>query len=368
MSDEKIALIALNAVPYLGPTPYHQLLKRFGSAVNALKAGADELSSVHGISPSLAKKIAALDPEKTAKKELEYAKKVDASIVTFRESAYPSQLSAIVCPPPVISIQGEIAEEDYYSVAVVGARRPTAYGRAMTEKITKELAATGATIVSGLARGVDGLAHRAALAASGKTIAVLGNGLNIYYPGEHRELQKKIIQNGAVVSQFSFTQGPDKTTFPIRNRLISGLSLGVVVIEAGEKSGAKITAYAALDDNREVFALPGQINSPASVGTNTMIKKGHAKLVQTVDDILEELPEALWKKGSQQALKMTEKKLESLSDEESKVLEHVDGQAVHIDIITTASGLPPNIVSAILLALELKEIVKQTPGKLFSRI
>ena len=368
MSDERRALIALNTTPFLGTTPFHRLLEHFGSAVEVMKAGVGAISSVDGVTPSVAKKIAAINPEKSAEKEIEYAKKIDATILTFKDSLYPERLAAIVAPPPVISIQGDLVEEDLFSIAIVGTRRHTAYGRAMTEKFAKELAGLGATVVSGLARGVDGFAHRACLAANGRTIAVLGCGLNIYYPPEHRELQKKIATKGAVISQFAFNSGPDKTTFPTRNRLISGLSLGVLVIEAGEKSGAKITAYAALNDNREVFAIPGQVNSKASYGTNTLIKKGHAKLVQNTDDIMEELPESFWKKENTKTSAQMKIPLESLTGEEKMVLENIGGEAIHIDVITTASGLPPNLVSAILLALELKEIVKQAPGKLFLRM
>ncbi len=366
MSDDRAAKIAINTVSFMSPVLFQRLIKAFGSAVQILGTKDNGLTGVEGVSPKMARSIVELEPEKIVEKEEAYADKIGASIYTSGEPGYPEELSNVFSPPPVISIAGEIRYEDKTSIAVVGARNASLYGKLVTEKLVAGLAEKGVTVVSGLARGVDGIAHRMAIGRGGRTIAVLGCGLNIYYPPEHRSLQKKIVEHGAVVSQFSFTQGPEKMTFPMRNRVISGLSLGVLVIEAGEKSGALITAYAALDDNRDVFAVPGPINSPKSVGTNRLIKKGSAKLVQNVDDIIEELPDYILDnlKGEQSRLPIEGE--EKLTHEEEKIMAIMDPhEPRHIDHFIRGCGLPTNSVSAILLALELKGKVKQFAGKLF---
>lgn len=366
MNNERAAKIAINTVSFMSPVVYRRLAMAFGSALQILKTKESDLTSVEGVSPKMAGQIAGLEPEKIVEKEEAYADKIGATIFTLGEPGYPEELGNVYSPPPVISVAGEITYKDKISIAVVGTRNASPYGKLVTEKLVAGLAEKGVTVVSGLARGVDGVAHRMAIGRGGRTIAVLGCGLNIYYPPEHRQLQKKIMDHGAVVSQFSFTQGPERITFPMRNRVISGLSLGVLVIEAGEKSGALITAYAALDDNRDVFAVPGPINAPQSVGTNRLIKKGSAKLVQNVDDIIEELPDYIVDrlKGEQSLLPIEVE--EKLTQEEEKIMAIMDPhEARHIDHFTRGCGLPTNSVSAILLALELKGKVKQFAGKLF---
>lgn len=363
--DEKNFRIALNSTPFVGPVIFHRLVAAFGSARDVFMAGVSHLKGVEGVSDGLAKKIAETDPTATAQKELALAEKLGARIVALGEEEYPAPLANAYSPPPILSMIGEWKESDWLSVAVVGTRSPTQYGRAQTEKLSSELAERGLTIVSGLARGVDGVAHRAALAVGGRTIAVLGCGLNVYYPPEHRDLQKRIPENGCVMSQFPLATRPDKVTFPMRNRVVSGLSLGTLVIEAPEKSGALITVYAALEDNREAFALPGPVNSPKSDGTNKLIKLGHAKLVQRVEDIIDDLPDYAKKWIVERQGTLPLKPAVELTAEEEMALEALKPEPQHIDFITEACGLPPSMVSAILLSLELKGKARQAPGKMF---
>lgn len=363
--EDKTCRIALNATPFMGPVTFHRLVAAFGSARNVFSAGIANLKEVEGVSEGLARKIVETDPERMAQRELALAQRLGARVVALGEEGYPAPLVNAYSPPPILSIKGEWKRSDQLALAVVGTRTPTQYGRAQAEKLSSELAKLGITIVSGLARGVDGVAHRAALSAGGRTIAVLGCGLNVYYPAEHRDLQKRIPENGCVISQFPMATGPDKVYFPMRNRIVSGLSLGTLVIEAPEKSGALITVYAALEDNREAFAVPGPINSTKSDGTNKLIKKGHAKLVQRVEDIIEDLPDYAkkWVMERQETLPLAP--AVTLSGEEEMVMEALTADGQHIDVITQACGLPPNMVSAILLTLELKGMARQAPGKLF---
>ncbi len=368
MNDERLCKIALNTVPFIGPVTFHRLIAAFGSVSETLQEKAENLSRVERVSRKMADQILRMDPISVARREIELAQKIGADIFTFGEEGYPEPLVNIYSPPPVIYMSGQWSEKDSTSIAVVGSRTPTGYGRSVAEKLVKDLTAKGLTIVSGLARGIDGVSHRAAIAANGRTIGVLGCGLNVYYPAEHRELQKKMAQHGAVISQFPITMGPDKMFFPMRNRVISGLSLGILVIEAAKKSGALITAYAALEDNREVFAVPGPVNSAKSEGTNQLIKKGHAKLVQNVDDILEELPEHIRKTLYDKQSELPLGREDPLSKNEIKIMTLVDHEEKHIDFLSGQSGLPSNSVSAILLALELKGKVKQLAGKQFVKI
>jgi len=367
MSADRLYKIALNAIPYMHPVIFHRLTAACGTACDVFKTGKEDLARVDDVSKSLAEKIRGADPVKLAEREIAYSDKIGASIITMDEEGYPEPLLNVFAPPPVLSINGVWHKDDLVSIAVVGTRHPTNYGKIMASKMSTSLVESGFTVISGLARGVDGVAHSAAINAGGRTVAVLGCGLNIYYPPEHRKLQKRIPEHGAVVSQFSFTTGPGKTLFPIRNRVISGLSLGTLVIEAPVKSGALITAYSALNDNKDVFALPGPVNSKKSEGTNKLIKKGHAKLVQSVDDIIEELPEYIrdLTKPRQASLGLLEEA--KLTDDEKNVIKHIDNNEKHIDQVAINSGLPLNMVSAILLSLEIKGLVKQVAGKMFLR-
>ncbi|NIQ01511.1 MAG: DNA-protecting protein DprA, partial [Nitrospinaceae bacterium] len=294
--------------------------------------------------------------------EFRLVEKLGLRILTLESPEYPELLQSIYDPPPVLYCQGRPLNGYTASLAVVGTRTATNYGRLMTEKLVSALAERGVGIVSGMARGIDTLAHRAALQGGGETVAVLGCGLGNTYPPENVSLRERIVERGTVVSEFPVTMRPEKNNFPARNRVISGLSYGTVVVEAGETSGALITAQFALEQGREVFAVPGNINSPASRGTNQLIQTG-AKLVDGPEAILEELPfpvrETLKEKESSPGHD------ESLSEEERKIFSLLSHEEKHIDSLIENSQLSPAEVSATLLKLELRGWIRQLGGKMY---
>lgn len=288
----------------------------------------------------------------------ELARVTDAGVtlLCWRSPEYPDYLREIDGAPPLLFMQGTLEDIDRWAVAVVGTRRLTAYGRQVTQEIVTGLVHNGVTVVSGLARGIDAVAHRTALECGGRTLAVLGSGLDSIYPSENRGLARDIAAgNGAVISEYALGVQPEARNFPPRNRIISGLSLGVVVIEAGERSGALITTRFALEQNREVFAVPGNVNSPASKGPNNLIQQG-AKLVTGANDILEEL-------NVKQVLEKTAVQL-ALPDspEEAALMGHLSGQPVHVDDLSRLTGLPSNTVSSTLALMELKGTVRHVGG------
>jgi DNA processing protein len=359
--DEVDAYIALNSLSLIGPNNFHNLVARFGSCANAFGVNAESLRSVSGIGPKSAEQIAACKPEDVAQRERKLAKKENVRILTIMDDDYPKNLKASHPPPPVLYVAGELREEDAIAIAVVGTRAPTPYGKIMGENFSATLAKRGFTIVSGLARGIDSTAHRSAMDAGGRTIAVVGTGLDSCYPPENRELVKKIIKQGAVVSQFPFGTEPDRQNFPIRNRIISGLSLGVLVVEAGDKSGTLITAYGALEEGREVFAIPGRADSSKSIGCHKLIQKG-AKLVMSPDDVVSEFPPEI------QALVVRPESVAptGLSGQAGDLVALLHGQERHIDFIIGELKLPSSVVLGILLELELKGVIRQLPGKYFA--
>lgn len=360
---EQDAYIALNSLAGIGVNNFHNLLAKFGSAAQVFKVGGSGLRGVDGIGPTAAEQVNSCRPQKTADAERKKAQKMKVRIITATDEDYPTNLKKLHVSPPLLYVAGEIKKEDAISIAVVGSRRLTPYGRIFTENLSATLAASGFTIVSGGARGVDTFAHRTAMEAGGRTIAVLGNGLDCCYPPENRKLFASISERGALVSQFCFGTRPERHNFPIRNRIISGLSLGTLVTEAGQKSGALITAYAALDEGREVFAIPGRIDSPMSVGTNTLIQKG-AKLVTKPEEVIEEFPPEVIAR-----LSIAEKKAKAeLTDDQQKLLSLLEESERHIDYLTNKSGLPSGVVLGILLEMEIKGVVRQLPGKLFARL
>jgi DNA processing protein len=283
--------------------------------------------------------------------------------LTFFEEDYPKNLKNIYDPPPLIFFKGQIKPEDRKAIAVVGSRKTSSYGRLVTESLVESLASGGITIVSGLARGIDSISHQVALKAKGRTIAVLGSGLDIIYPPENKKLADKIAENGAVISEFLLGTKPEGTNFPKRNRIISGLCLGVVIVEAGPKSGALLTAQHALEQNREVFAVPGDIRSQGSKGTNNLIKQG-AKLVSSIDDILIELNELTSAPAKAERISMLE---QALPKEEKDIFRLLSQEPYHIDKISKELGLRSSEALSFLLSLELKGLVKQLPGKVFAR-
>jgi DNA processing protein len=361
--------VILNMINGVGALRAKKLLERFGSFEGIFSASSGELEKVEGIGRELAGRIRNWRETVDVEKEFELAKKYGVKMITLDDEEYPSRLKEIYDPPVVLYVKGEISQNDGKAIAVVGTRRPSFYGRMITEDLSKKLAMRGFTIVSGMARGVDSAAHRGALAVKGRTIAVLGCGVDVVYPPENAKLMKEIAVSGAVISEFPFGMKPDRGNFPRRNRIISGLSLGVIVVEAAKSSGSLITANFALEQGREVFAVPGKIDSPKSYGTHLLIKEG-AKLVQDVDDIVEELGMQAGDSSAGKELKKQDTVGISpeLAGDEKKIFELLTTDPCQIDIICARLNMPANKVSSVLMMLEVKGCVKQLPGKQFVKL
>ena len=351
--------IALSMLPEVGPVGARKLLSVFRSPEMIFNAGLDDLLSVEGIGINRAKNIKAFSAWRVVEEQIEKMEKSGIKAVSLDDPLYPEMLKEIYDAPAVFYVKGDIQPEDKYSIAIVGSRKLTHYGRSVAENLSEDLASMGLTIVSGLARGVDSLSHKGALKAGGRTIAVLGSGIDVPYPPENKTLMDNIAGSGCVISEFPLGTPPDKENFPKRNRLVSGLSLGVLVVEAAADSGALITARYALEQGREVFAVPGNITSGNSEGTNDLIKNG-AVLVQKATDIIEELAPVL--KGF---IRLKDKVKIEVSDEEKALCNLLSGEPKQIDMISRESGLPVSTVLTILLGLELKGAVKQITGKRF---
>ncbi|MDQ6913005.1 MAG: DNA-processing protein DprA [Verrucomicrobiota bacterium] len=360
------ACIALNMLPTMGPVRLRKLLQVFETPEKILAARGGELRRVEGVGPEVADQITSWENTIDLPAELQRIRDFGAEVITAESPSYPRQLREIHAPPIVLYVWGELADRDHHAIGIIGSRRTTHYGTESAKKLSYQLAYAGLTIVSGLARGIDTAAHQGALAAKGRTIAVIGSGLMNLYPPENAALAEKIREgNGAVVSEFSMQIEPDRQTFPMRNRIISGWSHGILVVECGLNSGALITASQALEQGRSVYAVPGHINAPSAQGSNRLIQQG-AKLVMDANDILDDLsillPEA--KPSPEAAMRP----LPELSEEEQRVYAAIESNETSIDDIATKSDLPSNIVSSTLLRLELKRLVKQLPGKYFVKL
>ncbi|RMH60808.1 MAG: DNA-protecting protein DprA [Calditrichaeota bacterium] len=358
MTDE--ALLALYSVPGVGPARMRALIGALGSAEAVLDSPARRLMSIDGIEKKLADHIKNKVNDAFVREQLAWLKESGARLIHYWDSTYPSSLKSIFDPPVLLFAEGDVTLMDTAAIGVVGTRNPSIYGREVTRRFSEALAETGLTIVSGFARGVDTLAHKAAIRKGGKTIAVLGNGLDVVYPKENRSLLADMRRDGLRISEYPFGTQPDSGNFPKRNRIISGLSLGVLVVEAGAKSGALLTALYALDQNRDIFAIPGAITSPNSVGTNNLIKQG-AKLVQKVDDILEEL------QGRLQPVKETSRPEPVLQGKAKQIYDVLEEGALHIDQIALRCQLAPSETLTVLLMMELDGHVRQMAGKMFVR-
>jgi len=355
-------LLRLYSIQGIGATRVRNLITAFGSPNAVLKAPIQKLMRVQGIEKHYAQKIKQNIDEKYLTFQLDYLKNSRIKVLTYWDDAYPPRLKKIYDAPVILFYIGDISVLKTDAIGVVGTRNPSEYGKMVTEKFCRDLVNYNLTITSGLARGVDTVAHRTAIKNKGKTIAVLGCGLDQIYPPENKNLAKHIAENGVIISEYRIGTIPDPVNFPRRNRIISGLSLGILVSEAGEKSGALITAYQALDQNREVFAIPGQITSRKSLGTNQLIKQG-AKLVQETEDIIVELESQLGivesvDQHSEAILNGFEKTLFGLLSEEP----------VHIDSLARESERTTSEVLSVLLTLELMGVVKQLSGKMFVKI
>jgi DNA processing protein len=341
--------VAISRVPYIGPARIERLLQTFGSLSSAWSASPEELRAA--LEPrSLSELLAArtrIDPAA----ELERLARSGIRAVHPGHPAYPRLLAEISGRPSVLYFRGELLPTDDRSVAIVGTRRATPYGRQAAERIAAELAQAGVTVVSGLARGVDGAAHRAALEAGGRTIAVLGSGPDVIYPAEHRRLAEQISESGAILSELSLGSKPDAQNFPARNRIVSGMTLGTLIIEAPLRSGALITATFAADQGREVFVVPGSIFAQTAEGTNALLRDG-ARLVRDGADILEDLGLG----GATISVQMQSQL--SLDENERRLLATLGKEARHIDELAEAADLPTGAVSALMLTMELKGLVR----------
>jgi DNA processing protein len=359
--DDIVYWLALKAVRGVGNLLFFRLIERFGSPENVFKAPKAALLAVEGVGQTLASSIIGHEPTEEVIDDLKRVQEQGGYVVTFSDSSYPMLLREIYDPPPFLYVLGNL-RPDSVNIAVVGSRNATSYGRSVTLRLSGDLATRGITIVSGMARGIDSAAHKGALSAGGETIAVLGCGLGTVYPAENKKLFERIQKNGAVVSEFPFFAEPEAHHFPARNRIISGLSVGTVIVEATQKSGSLITAKLAADQGREVYAVPGSITSFKSTGTHSLIKQG-AKLVEQANDIMEEL------NLDSQKSHATPKQgpLVKMTPEEEKVFHRLSPYPIHIDDLSRQLALSSGELSSLLLNLELKGLANQSPGKLFTR-
>jgi DNA processing protein len=353
MSDLKY-WVAFNRIQGIGRAKFSLLEACFGDLEHAWKASAAELKAA-GLDSKSIEAIVASRPDISPDAEIERMERNKIKALTWNDPPFPARLKEIYDVPPVLYIRGDITSEDEWTIAVVGTRRATIYGREVTERLVTELVRNRITVVSGLARGIDSIAHRTALEAGGRTIAVFACGLDEVYPPENVKLAQSIMEHGALVSEHPLGTRPKKEHFPLRNRIMSGLSLGVLVIEGDVNSGAMITADRALEQNREVFAVPGSILSPASRGTNRLIKEG-AKLVNDVQDILEELNLTMIPRQLEMREIVPENETESL------IMKYLSHEPTHIDEVCRSSSLPIATVSSTLAMMELKGIVRQMGG------
>ena len=357
------ACIALNMIPQMGPVRLRRLLDAFGSAEKILLARADQLAAIDGVPRALAENISHWQEFADPTAELKKAADLGAHVITAEDAEYPSALREIHDPPIVLYVRGQLTERDRNAVAVVGSRKATHYATESAKKLSFQMAYAGLTVASGLARGIDTAAHQGALAAKGRTIAVIGSGLGELYPPENAELADRIAASGAVISEFPIDTKPDRQTFPIRNRIVTGLSFGVLVVEAGANSGALISANMAAEQGRTLYAVPGRIDAPAALGSNRLIQQG-AKLVITVDDILDDLPLVFREKPDLPAAAPAV----DLTPEQQKILDAIGSEEMPLDSVIATSGLTAAVVSSTLLALEIRRLVKQLPGKRFVKL
>jgi DNA processing protein len=365
--DSREALIALNLIEHVGPVRVRLLLEHFGDAPKVLQASKSELLRVRNIGDETAGAIAGWEKTVDLAGELKRVQEFGCHVLIQGDEDYPELLRHIYDPPIVLYAKGQLTAKDKNAVAMVGSRMTTHYGIETARKLAYQLAYVGVTVVSGGARGIDTASHQGALAAKGRTVCVLGTGINIVFPPENAELFERIAENGAVITQFPFNRPADKQSFPIRNRIVAGMTLGTVIVEADMNSGALITANFATEYGRQVFAVPGRIDSPRSKGCHDLIKKG-AKLCEGAEDILSEFeylfpasnrPPSPGETGVLPALE--------LSENERRVYDSLSHEESSIDEVIRRSGLPSSAVSVALLSLEMKHVIKQLPGKLFVR-
>ncbi len=367
MEDTLLDKLRLSLISGVGPRLRQALLDHFGSPSEVLLARDDQLRAVAGIGDKLAQRIVAARDSEAARNEIALAAENNIRIVGDEDQDYPRLLREVPDPPCVLFVHGDLLPQDAVAVAIVGSRHSTRYGLEQAERLAGSLARAGVTVISGLARGIDAAAHRGALAAGGRTIAVLGSGLLRIYPPEHVQLADEVAASGAVISELPLEFGAMSGTFPQRNRLISGMTLGTIVVEAALRSGALITARHAMEQGREVFAVPGRVDSRMSRGCHQLIRDG-AKLVESVDDVLEELGPLVEPAALDEGRTLRHPAELKLNEMERRVLESIDTEPTSIDGIQARLGVPVSQVLATLSVLEMRRLIDRTSGNQVVRI
>lgn len=366
-SSELVDSVRLSLVSGVGPLLRKALIERFETPAAVLAASKEELQSVDGIGPKIASRILAAKDEIDAQAELQLAAEQGLDVLLENDAGYPRPLRMIHDPPGVLFRRGKPNPQDELAVAIVGTRHATRYGVAQAERLAASLARTGFTVVSGLARGIDAAAHRGAIEAGGRTIAVLASGLLEIYPPEHLKLADEVAANGYLLSESPPRMMPLSGAFPQRNRIISGLSVGTIVVEAADRSGALITARHAYEQGREVFAVPGPVDSRLSRGCHALIKDG-AKLVESIDDVLAELGPLAENIQREDGTQLASPAELMLNDVEQQVLAAIDGSPTSVDLVAQASGLPIHRVLATISVLEMRRLVRRVSGTQVTRV
>ena len=363
--ESREAFVALNMIEGIGPVRLRKLLERFGEPQAVLSASKLKLMQISGIGEDVADRITGWEQAVNLGRELKHLSDSGCRIITQEDDEYPALLREIYDPPIVLYLKGELLPQDKNSIALVGSRQTTHYGMETARKLSYQLAYAGVTVVSGGARGIDTASHQGALSAGGRTIAVLGTGINIVFPPENRELFERIAARGAVMTQFPFNRPGDKQSFPIRNRIVAGMTLGSLVVEAGMNSGALITTRFANDYGRQVFAVPGRIDSRQSKGCHDLIKNG-AKLCESAEDILDEF-EYIFPASNRSPSPAETGQLPGidLSEDETVILDQLKKGATNIDDLIRHSGLPAAKVNVVLMGLQMKKLAKQLPGRVY---
>jgi DNA processing protein len=362
----KEAYLALNLIPKVGPVRVRRLLEVFESPERILHAKTLELQQVKGIGSEIAESITSWESVIDLTRELRRIAEEDLIVLTQDDVLYPKLLREIYDPPLVLYVKGQLTERDHHGIAIVGSRHATHYGLSMAKKLAFQLGYAGYSVISGLARGIDTAAHEGALASKGRTIAVIGSGFAKLYPPENKALAEKIAEQGAVISEFPVDQPPDKQTFPMRNRIVSGWSCGIIVAEAPTRSGSLITAQQATEQGRAVYAVPGNVDRPTSHGCNRLIQQG-AKLIMDAADVLDDLLSLF--PTQPLAPQMEEQRpLIALSAEEEAVFSAIGTTETHVNELILHSGLAAPLVSATLMKLEMKRVIKPLPGKFYTRL
>ena len=370
-TGEQRALIGLSLVPGVGPQRLRALLAAFDTPSEVFRASRSALTTVDGVGDQTAEAILTFEDRAAVEREMNRAEELGATLISPWDERFPDRLREIYDPPAYVWMRGSLPTTDAPMVTVVGTRRCTDYGRAQAHHFGAELVRRGFTVVSGLAYGIDAAAHKGALDAGGRTIAVLGSGVGNVYPQKHTALAERIAESGAVLSEYGLDADPDAPNFPERNRILSGLALGTLVVESYSEGGSLITARLALEQNREVFALPGAITKESSRGTNRLIQRGHAKLVMEMDDLLEELPEVTVQDpeavDAETVTAGTGPDPDELSGDALVLYEALSDTPVHVDALCEETGLEPSAALPTLLELEFNGFVRQLAGKQFRR-